>query len=291
MRFGLNLDPSVMSAPTLTTSALAAESAGYDFVGIQDHPYRPDFLDTWTLITHLATKTSRISFTPNVGNLGLRPPSMLAKAAATLTHLIGPRVVLGVGAGAVGPGVPSMGMIGRSGLAMRQYAEESVTAIKQALRGEFVQIESEQTTIRGYQAGPEPVAPVEVWMGSNRQGMLEVTGRVADGWLAGLSLAVPPAEIPWRRAVIDDAAAASGRDPSEIRRIWNIAGVIGHSRGTGFSGSADNWADWLNEWVRDLGFDGFVFWPTNDPARQSEIFAREVIPRASAMLSDVWGTR
>lgn len=289
IRFGLNLDPAAQPPARLVAAARAGEDAGFDLIGIQDHPYRPDFLDTWTLISHLAAKTDRISFTPNVANLGLRPPAMLAKAAATLAHLEGGRIVLGVGAGAVGLGVPSMGMTGRAGRAMRQYAEESVTVIKRALRGEYVRLESEQTSVMGYEAGPVPPVPVEVWMGSNLPRMLEVTGRVADGWLAGISLAVPPSEIPRRRAIIDDAAAAAGRDPASIRRIYNIAGVVGRGRGQGFAGSADDWAEWLNEWVRELGFDGFVFWPTGEPGRQAELFGREVIPRTRAMLKDVWG--
>jgi alkanesulfonate monooxygenase SsuD/methylene tetrahydromethanopterin reductase-like flavin-dependent oxidoreductase (luciferase family) len=288
MRFGLNLDPAVAAPARIVEAARAAEAGGFDFIGIQDHPYRPDFLDTWTLLGHLAARTERIAVTPNVANLGLRPPAMLAKAAATLAHLSGDRVVLGVGAGAVGPGVPSMGMTGRSGRAMRQYAEESVGVLKQALRGEYVQLESAQTAILGYHPGPVPSAPVEVWMGANQPGMLEVTGRVADGWLAGLSLAVPASDIPRKRAMIDQAALRAGRDPSSIRRLWNIAGTIGRTAGAGFAGSPEDWAERLNEWVRHLGFDGFVFWPTADPRRQAELFALEVIPRATSLLSDLW---
>jgi alkanesulfonate monooxygenase SsuD/methylene tetrahydromethanopterin reductase-like flavin-dependent oxidoreductase (luciferase family) len=130
LRFGLNLDPAVDPPARIVETASAAEAVGFDLIAVQDHPFRPDFLDTWTLLGHLAARTRRISVTPNVANLGLRPPAMLAKAAATLAHLVGDRVVLGVGAGAVGPGVPSMGMTGRSGRAMRHYAEESATVLK-----------------------------------------------------------------------------------------------------------------------------------------------------------------
>jgi len=131
-------------------------------------------------------------------------------------------------------------------------------------------------------------------MGANQPGMLEVTGRVADGWLAGLSLAVPVSDMPAKQAVIDEAAVSVGREPSSIRRIWNIAGTINAS-GTlgapGFTGSPHDWAERLNEWVRNLHFDGFVFWPTADANRQVDLFANEVMPRASALLSDVWSDR
>jgi alkanesulfonate monooxygenase SsuD/methylene tetrahydromethanopterin reductase-like flavin-dependent oxidoreductase (luciferase family) len=72
-RFGLSLDPVADTPARLVQAVRAAETVGFDLIGIQDHPYRPDFLDTWTLITHLAAKTDRIWFTPNVANLGLRP--------------------------------------------------------------------------------------------------------------------------------------------------------------------------------------------------------------------------
>ena len=56
---------------------------GLDLVGIQDHPYQRRFLDTWSLIAFLAARTERIRFFPDVANLPLRPPAVMAKAAAT----------------------------------------------------------------------------------------------------------------------------------------------------------------------------------------------------------------
>ena len=53
-----------------------------DLVAIQDHAYNHTFLDTWTLITFLAAKTQQIHFLPDVADLPLRPPTMLAKAAS-----------------------------------------------------------------------------------------------------------------------------------------------------------------------------------------------------------------
>jgi alkanesulfonate monooxygenase SsuD/methylene tetrahydromethanopterin reductase-like flavin-dependent oxidoreductase (luciferase family) len=77
----------------------AAEAAGFDFVSMQDHPYTPDFLDTFAFIGTLIGQTSRIRFLTDVANLPLRPPQMLAKAAASLDLLSGGRFELGLGAG------------------------------------------------------------------------------------------------------------------------------------------------------------------------------------------------
>jgi alkanesulfonate monooxygenase SsuD/methylene tetrahydromethanopterin reductase-like flavin-dependent oxidoreductase (luciferase family) len=70
------------------------EALGFEFVGIQDHPYQWRFLDTWTLMAMIAAKTERLRIFPDVANLPLRPPSMLAKSAATIDLLSGGRFEL-----------------------------------------------------------------------------------------------------------------------------------------------------------------------------------------------------
>jgi alkanesulfonate monooxygenase SsuD/methylene tetrahydromethanopterin reductase-like flavin-dependent oxidoreductase (luciferase family) len=71
-----------------------AERLGIELVGIQDHPYQRRFLDTWTLLSSLAVGTERIRFFPDVSNLPLRHPPLIAKSAAPWTSL-----ELGLGAG------------------------------------------------------------------------------------------------------------------------------------------------------------------------------------------------
>ncbi|MBE7182102.1 MAG: LLM class flavin-dependent oxidoreductase [Terriglobus roseus] len=83
-RFGVFLGPVARRLPALEQQVQVAEESGFDYVSIQDHPYVPDFVDPFTLIAHLAARTSRIRFMTNVANLPLRPAPMLAKTAATL---------------------------------------------------------------------------------------------------------------------------------------------------------------------------------------------------------------
>ena len=98
--FGLSLIPSVDALEDNLRLAQAADEAGLDYLAIQDHAYNAEFLDVWTLISFLAARTERIAFVPDVADLQLRPPTMLAKAAASLSVLAPGRIVLGVGGGA-----------------------------------------------------------------------------------------------------------------------------------------------------------------------------------------------
>ena len=86
--FGLSLIPSVDTLEETKRLTQTADAAGLDYLAIQDHAYNPEFFDAWTLISYLAAETSRITFVPDVADLQLRPPTILAKAAASLRSFI-----------------------------------------------------------------------------------------------------------------------------------------------------------------------------------------------------------
>ena len=97
LRFGYFLLP--LAADPLIATAQRAERLGLDYVGIQDHPYQRRFVDTWSLMAMIAASTSTLRIFPDVANLPLRPPAVMAKAAATIDLLSGGRFELGLGAG------------------------------------------------------------------------------------------------------------------------------------------------------------------------------------------------
>ena len=152
--FGLSLYPSVDQLEETRQLAQAADAAGLDYLAIQDHAYNPEFLDVWTLISYLAAETERISFFPDVADLQLRPPTMLAKAAASLSVLTGGRIVLGVGGGATAGGIAAMGGIRRSRSEMIAFTEEALQIMRRALAGGVVEFRGDQHTVEGYEAGP-----------------------------------------------------------------------------------------------------------------------------------------
>src|SRR4051812_23499133 len=101
VEFGIFPVPNAEHAQAIEQQVIAADRAGLDLVGIQDHPYQRRFLDTWSLIPFLAARTERIRFFPDVANLPLRPPAVMAKAAASIDLLSGGRLQLRPRAGAV----------------------------------------------------------------------------------------------------------------------------------------------------------------------------------------------
>src|SRR5438045_7779963 len=103
VRFGVFVIPEATERPL--RHAAVADELGFDVVGVQDHPYQRRFYDTWTLLTAIAMRTERITVFPDVANVPLRPPAMLAKAAATLDILSGGRLELGLGAGGFWDGI------------------------------------------------------------------------------------------------------------------------------------------------------------------------------------------
>src|SRR3989449_11414737 len=109
IQFGYFVLPDSMRPLRPLQLAIRAEELGIDVIGIQDHPYQRRFYDTWTLLTAIAMRTNRVSVFPDVANLPLRPPAMLAKAAGSLDVLSGGRVELGLGAGGFWEAIKAMG--------------------------------------------------------------------------------------------------------------------------------------------------------------------------------------
>ncbi|SER33704.1 Flavin-dependent oxidoreductase, luciferase family (includes alkanesulfonate monooxygenase SsuD and methylene tetrahydromethanopterin reductase) [Lentzea xinjiangensis] len=283
LSFGVSVDPAAQGLEQAFALARQADGLGLDLLGVQDHAYQPTHLDTWTLLTYLSAATERISVMTDVADLQLRPPAMLAKAASSLAILNGGRVQLGVGGGPFPDAIAGMGAPRREGGAMVAYADISVEILLQALRGGPVRAGNEELDVT-YVAGPASRQRPQVWLGAQKTRMLRLVGRRAEGWISPLNIYVPPEDVPEKQGIIDDAARAAGRDPADIRRIYNVIGAItatgGQTRNTaqGLISDVAGWVDFLTSSVTELGFDTFIFWPAGDASTSLEAFAREVAP-------------
>jgi len=290
VRFGANVDPTVSDPSWPLRLTQAIERAGLEYIGIQDHPYNSNFLETWSLMATLLQATERVHIFPNVANLPLRPPAMLAKAAATLDVLSGGRVELGLGAGAYREGIEAMGGPGRS----KGEAVEALAEAVQIIRAFWVgtrplRFEGEHYTVKGAHPGPLPLHSIGIWLGSLGSRSLGVLGRLADGWIPSSTYVLPEA-LSEKLQRIDDSALEAGRKPEEIRRIYNVMGMITNGPMQGlFTGPVEYWVDELTRLVVEIGMDTFIYWPADDRMRQVELFAAEVMPAVKDQVAKVRG--
>ena len=124
----------------------------------------------------------------------------------------------------------------------------------------------------GARAGPTPAHPIQVWIGANGPRALALTGRVADGWTSPLMNYKPPREAAQVNLVIDRADGEAGRDPREIRRIYNVPGSFTTTRQApatdsdqAIVGPPEHWAETLTHFALDLGFSTFLLIAPADP--------------------------
>jgi len=266
VQFGYFVIPDTTQPMRALEQAIRADQAGIDLIAIQDHPYQHRFHDTWTLLSVIAARTSRVTVFPDVANLPLRPPAMLAKAAATLDLLSNGRVELGLGAGGFWPAIQAMGGPART-------TGESVSALEEAIEvirlvwsgGRGLRFDGRFYQLAGLNAGPPPAHPIGIWLGAYKPRMLALTGRSADGWVPSLGH-LKPEDMGEANARIDDAARAAGRDPSAMRRVLNVGGDL----------TAEDFATL----VLEHGFDTFITSPDSGDA-----FIEEVVPKVRELVA------
>lgn len=274
LRFGYFLVPN--AADPLLETAQSVERLGLDYIGVQDHPYQRRYVDTWTLMAMILAQTSRVAVFPDVANLPLRPPAVLAKAAASLDVLSGGRFELGLGAGAFWDAIEAYGGPRRTPAQSLAALEEAITVIRMLWSGERgLRFDGEYYRIGGAQSGPVPPHPIGIWLGAYGPKALQLTGRVADGWIP--SFRGDLQQIADMTARLEDAISHAGREQRDVRRILNVNGTItdGASEGP-LNGPVDHWTEQLAAFANDYGFDTFVFWGEGDG--QLERFAQDVVP-------------
>ena len=285
--FGSFITPVAEQPDLVVELAQLSEQAALDVVTVQDHPYLAHFLDSWTLLAYLAAATTKIRLAPNVINLPLRQPVVLARSAASLDLLSGGRVELGLGAGAFWEAIEANG--GR-----RLTPGEAVDALAEAIaiirqvwdagqRG-GVRVDGAHYRVAGAKRGPAAAHDIGIWVGGYKPRMLDLIGRGADGWLPSLSyLQGGIAQLPDLNARIDDAAAAAGRDPRSVRRLLNISGEFSRAGSGLLTGPVAQWVEELTGLALDCGTSGFILMGDDPVAIQR--FGQEVAPAVRELVA------
>lgn len=285
LQFGFFPEPLADDLSALIRRARYADDAGLDLIGIQDHPYQRRFVDTFALLAHLAAVTERITLFPDVASLPLRGPAIIAKQSATIDLLSGGRFELGLGAGGFWEAIAAMGGPRRSPGEALESVGDAIEVIRALWSGERgLRTDGAQYRLSGVHGGPVPAHDIGIWVGGAGPRMMRLIGQRADGWVPSLAY-VPESALAEKTAILDDAAAAAGRDPRSIRRIYNVAGQITdrvEDSPRAIIGPPQHWAQTLLRLASEHRMDTFVLWPSGEIDRQLARFAEEVVPAVRA---------
>jgi alkanesulfonate monooxygenase SsuD/methylene tetrahydromethanopterin reductase-like flavin-dependent oxidoreductase (luciferase family) len=204
--------------------ATAAEDGDLDSIWVFDHLlFRFDGETTgihecWTILAALAEATSRVQLGTIVMCTSFRNAALLAKMAATLDHVSGGRLILGIGSGWHDPefeafGYPTDHKVGRF--------EEALTIIRTLIRDGRADHDGRWMTARDVVLIPPARPDIPILVAAKRPRMLELTARHADAW--NLAWFGAPDE---RWANVRDALAAAcvavGRDPASLERTVGV---------------------------------------------------------------------
>jgi probable F420-dependent oxidoreductase len=252
MRFGVVLFTSDRGI-TPAQAAQAAEAAGFDCFYVPEHTHIPArresphprtgtaelpddrylrTLDPWVSLSMAAAVTSRIRLGTAVALPAEHDPITLAKTIASLDHLSGGRVTLGIGFGwntdeLADHGVPAA----RRRTVLREYLEAMQTLWTQdeaSYDGEFVRFGASWA----WPKPAQPRIPVIVGAGGTDKTFAWIA-RSADGWLttpgeADLEAKVARLHRTWQDAGRDGLprvhVLAGKPDPAALAR-WQEIGV------------------------------------------------------------------
>jgi hemerythrin-like domain-containing protein len=276
--FGTFITPSNRQAPAVVALSQLSERAGLDLATFQDHPYQPGFLDTWTLMSYVAAQTQTIRLSGNVLNLPLRPPAVLARAAASLDILSGGRIELGLGAGALWSAIGAMGgrrLTPGQGVDALSEAIDVIRLVWEADARGVARLDGRYYQVAGAKRGPAPAHDMSIWLGAYKPRMLRLVGTKADGWLPSLGY-IQPEDLGAGNKIIDDAALAAGRKPADIRRLLNVSGAVTSASQGFLTGPVSQWVEDLAGLALEYGISAFIL--SGDDPDMIQVLGQEIAP-------------
>lgn len=278
---GVGISTSAAPGCDPIAEARDAERLGFDFVSASDHPgaAEPSF-EAWTLLTWVAAATSRIGVLPRVLGVPFRVPAVVAKAAESLDRLAGGRLMLGLGAGYDDEEMRSLGLPDRTAGEKLRGLADAIEITRGMWREPAFTYHGIIYRTDAAQLAPKPERPIPIWLGTYGPRALELTGRLADGWIPSRGYR-PDDELPLMRLRVLDAAERHGRDPDAITCALNLrVRIQDDSAGDDpFAGPAGLIVENLQGYL-DAGFTAFNLLVGGDDAgEQRERLATDVLPQ------------
>jgi alkanesulfonate monooxygenase SsuD/methylene tetrahydromethanopterin reductase-like flavin-dependent oxidoreductase (luciferase family) len=219
--------------------AAACEENGLEVLFRSDHylslaDFTRPATDAWTLLGALAARTTKLRLGTLVSPVTFRHPSVLAKAAATVDHISGGRVEVGIGAGWMEAEHERYGFHFLDTSERVRMLAEQVEHVDRQLREDPLTVQ-------------RPRPPLIVG-GSAQRGTAEPAARFADEYN---TYGVDPEEAGRRRKRVDAACERLGRDPATIRFSVMTPFLLGRDHAKRFvqvypnAGPADEWFEEL----------------------------------------------
>ncbi len=199
--------------------AVQAEAAGFDSIWIYDHllfrfPEEPTtgIHEAWTILAAVAEATDRAQLGTLVMCTEFRNPALLAKMAATLDHISGGRLILGIGCGWHDPeydafGYPTDHKVGRF--------EDSLTIIRGLIREGRADHDGPWHQAHDAVLLPPARPDLPILIAAKRPRMLDLTARHADAWNMAW-FGDPSERLATARRDLAAACDAVGRDPATL---------------------------------------------------------------------------
>jgi len=246
VKFGLALphyDFSLPGVPRIEWShvsqwAQKAEQLGFSSVWVSDHLFlelsryggssqRQFAMECFTTLAGLSSCTNTVRLGSLVSCNEFRHPALLAKMAASLNAISDGRLELGLGAGWYEPEFKSAGIPFSSPGERISRLSESVRLLRTMLVGQSATFRGTHYQVEGANNVPLGNNTVPVWIGGKGDRVVKMAGRYADGYNS--SWAWTPEDYRGRIALLNEAAAAAGRDPESIRKSVGLYCLPGES--------------------------------------------------------------
>ncbi len=236
VRVGLKYAQIGVSLQALRDVWRVADDADFDHLWLMDHflPltrsatgwYQHDLTDpvfeSWTMLAAMAERTRRIRIGVNVTGHLYRHPSVLAKMAATVDHLSGGRLEMGVGAAWAEREFNSLGIPMPVRGERIDRLDEACEVLKLLWTKDVADFDGRFYQLHGAISEPKPLQQPHppIWIGgSGERKTLRVAARHADVWnIPGGD----PDEAARLSGVLDAHCEAVGRDPGTIRRSVGV---------------------------------------------------------------------
>ena len=163
--------------------AVRAEELGYDSIWAGDHiSYRNPILDIVVALSTFAAATERITIGAGIVLLPLRHPSVVAKEFASLDHVSGGRVILGIGVG--GESAKDFEAVGVDPRERGARTDEAMRALRELFRGR-ASFSGRFFAFEDVEIDPGPAQPggPPLWVGGRSAAAIRRAAALGDGWI------------------------------------------------------------------------------------------------------------